>query len=554
MMKRKSKVILLSLLSIILISLLLRTIPLFRYSMWGMDCGEYIYYTGRWTETGSSYLSIDGWAQAYPYFPGMFVLSGSFVLISGTSTLESTVFLPVILSSFVPLMVFLVSYKITKRWKPSLIASIFLSVVAPFVYNHSQPKPETVGVFIMMILLICFVMLSKKSKKFYLLVIPTALALAVTHHLTSYFLILFMLGGIFISELSKRRTDKDNIYRLFGYISVTAVVISFWMIYADPFRERRIYQALGTPSYSIILGPFAVLIIAYILVKLRRRSDYVLPINIHKQNLRSFIKFAVPALVISSLLLLFAGYYRVPGRDFKLGPQVFFYFPLIFLGILAVEARKIIKFFKDGMHVVGWFLFAMISMILGIITEDSSLLPMRQLSFLILPLAILLGLGIVQVFDLYNPFKKKWKTAGMIVLVILLLSWSIPFTYPEQERASGYHEGSDWEDVEAAIWSRNLDGRIATDHRMSAVLFAASNQNLTWVDGYDMYFSPDHDEIRRELDELNISYILWDQEMLRGVTTAPGVTPYPFDESALKYYRRNDYSVYKTEECEAYIV
>ncbi|MFW6141534.1 MAG: hypothetical protein ACOC53_03125, partial [Candidatus Saliniplasma sp.] len=65
-MKNNSKVVLLSLISITLFSLFMRTIPLFRYSMWGMDCGEYVYYTGKWVSTGSSYLSIDGWGQAYP--------------------------------------------------------------------------------------------------------------------------------------------------------------------------------------------------------------------------------------------------------------------------------------------------------------------------------------------------------------------------------------------------------------------------------------------------------------------------------------------------------
>ncbi len=521
--------------------------------MWGMDFGEYFYYTQKWVNTGSSYLSIDGWGQAYPYFPGMFVLSGSFYLTSNTSLLDSTTFIPVIISSFVPLLVFLLSYKITKSWRPSLVSSMFLGVLAPFVYNYSQPKPETVGFFLMAVLLVFFIILSKKSKKVYFLIIPTAAALVVTHHLTTYFSILFILGGVFFSEFVKRRSDVTNTYKFYTYILLTTTAILYWMLYADPFRQNRIYQALDTPSYSIIIAPYLLLFVAYVLIKFRRKSDYVLPINIHKQNIKTFLKFAIPSLIICTTLLLFAGFYRVPGRNFKLGYQVFFYFPLLLLGILAVEARKIIKIFRDGIHVVGWFLFATLSMILGVVTEDSSLLPMRQLSFLLLPLSILLGLGIIQIFNLYNPFKGKSKSTILVLLIAFLLIWSIPFTYPEQESISGYQEGSDWKDVEAGIWTRGIEEKIATDHRMSAVLFGVGNNNLTWTQGYHLYFSSDPSDIREELTTLNISYILWDQDMLKGVSTSPGVTPHRFNPHALEYYRTN-YSIYKTEECEVYIV
>ncbi|MFO7792494.1 MAG: hypothetical protein R6W73_05875 [Candidatus Saliniplasma sp.] len=519
-----------------------------------MDCGEYVYYTQRWVSTGSSYLSIDGWGQAYPFFPGMFVLSGTFSLTTNVSILSSTVFLPVIISSFVPLLVFLISHKITRKWKPSLISSIFLSLVAPFVYNYSQPKPETLGFFLMTVFLIFFVTLSRDSKKFYLLMIPTAVALIVTHHLTTYFTILFILGGIFFSEFVKRRSDDNNLYKFYSYLLLTTIAISFWMLYAEPFRKNRIYMALGTPSYSIIAVPYIIIFAAYVIIKLRRKSGYMLPINIHKQNIKTFLKFAVPSLIIGAVLLLLAGFYRVPGRDFKLSYQVLFYFPLLILGILAVEARKIIKVFGDGMHVVGWFLFGSLSMTLGILTEDSSLLPMRQLSFLLLPLSILLGLGITQIFILYNPFKKKRKKVVMVILISILLLWSVPLTYPTQESVSGYEEGSDWDDLEAGIWSRNIDGKIATDHRMSAVLFGVGNENLTWIEGYDIYFSQDPSDIRGELDEFNVSYILWDQEMLNGVTTKPGMTPYSFDESTRNYYGMNHYSIYLTEECQTYKV
>ncbi|MFW5927781.1 MAG: hypothetical protein ACOCSL_01165 [Thermoplasmatota archaeon] len=534
-MKNNSKVVLLSLISITLFSLFMRTIPLFRYSMWGMDCGEYVYYTGKWVSTGSSYLNIDGWGQAYPYFPGLFVLSGSLSSITGISVLSSTVFLPVIVSSFVPLFVFLIAYKITIEWKSALLSSFFLSVVAPFVYNYSQPKPETLGFFLMALLLIFFVFLSKNTKKYYVLIIPTCLALVVTHHLSTYFLILFMFGGVFFSELSNRKSIENNLYRFYSYLLVTVVAIFYWMVYADPFRRNRLYQALGTPYYTILLSPFVVPIFAYLLIKLRRKKDYILPINIHRQNFKSFLKFALPPIIIGIVILLMAGFYRVPGREFKLGYHALIYVPLLFLSVLSVEARKVIKVFREGMHVVGWFLLASMSMFLGLLTENSSLLPMRQLSFLLMPLSILLGLGIIQIVTLYNPFKKKNRNIILAIVAASLLLWSIPFTYPAQESISGYQEGSEWDDVEAGVWSTQIEGKIATDHRMSAVLFASGNDNLTWTEGFNIYFSSVDSDIRNELDELNISYILWDQDMLKGVATAPGRTPYRFDESAFEY-------------------
>lgn len=544
----------LGLTSILCLSLFMRTIPLFKFTFWGIDCGEYVYYTRQLIETGSIYLNIDGWGTAYPYFPGMFIIGGSVNLLTPTSIINSTTFTPILISSFVPLLSFVLTHKIIRSWKCAFLSSGFLTILAPFVYNYSQPKPETIGFFLMVLILTSIIVLSRKKLQTIVLILPSAVALVISHHLSTYFLILFVLGGYFFSNLARRKEKSIDRFRLYLYITFVTITILYWSLFAIPFSNSRLQNALGLPGYTILAIPYAILPLLYLIFRLRRKVDSPLPIKIHSHSIKTFLMATVPTGVIAIVFLLYSGFVNIPGRDLKLGYSVFIYMPLIILGLFSIHSRKVIKIFREGMTVIGWAAFAVLSLTAGIIFNTTSLLPMRHVSFLLLPISILFGMGTIQLHNTINPSLDKKKVIAFSTIVIILLAWSIPLAFPSQEMANGFQEGTEWKDLEGGFWNRGVDGKLATGHRLSASYFAVGNTNMTWTIGHDIFFSSEPSKAEEEIRDMNITYILWDNDMKDGTTTLPGKQPDPLDKNIMDYYDDNKYRVYSNGECNMYLL
>ncbi len=544
-----------ALIAIISFSLLIRTVPLYDYTLWGLDCGEYIYYTNQWVETGGSYRSIDGWGKAYPFFPGMFIIGGAFSLLSGTDLIHSATFIPVLISALSPLFVFLIVNKLMDDWRPAILSTFFFTTVPPVVYAYSQPRPETLGFFFFAFILTLAVTTFRRNLKALLIMFLVLTSLIITHHMSVYFLLLMTLGGIFTSRLWRSCEWNVDKQRTLLFISFFLLTIVYWIFYAVPFGQRRIEGALGFPSYTIIAVPLLGLLLMDLVVRIRRRYDFKVPVNIHKQSIRSFIVFFIIASLIIVPVIVSMVLGTLPVRDIELGTTILFYLPIMILALFGLSSRKIIKTFNEGLSILGWFVFLILSLTVGTITQSSSLLPMRHLSFLLFVVAIFFGIGITQFQIMINPNNDLKKTAVLSLVIFIMVAAMIPITYPSQERAGGFTEGTEWEDVEAGFWIKGTTERkVATDYRMSTAAFSIGYTNLTRREGHDMYFNPDLNKAVSDLEEHDASYIMWDQEMLKGTITVQGENPSPFDSRLKSSYIENFYQVYLSEECEVYRV
>ncbi len=545
-----------ALLGIVSFSLLISTIPLYEYSLWGMDCGEYFYYTHRWVETGGRYLSIDGWGKAYPFFPGMFVLGGGFHLLSGADLMRSMMFVPVVISALSPLFVFMIVHKVMDDWRPAILSAFFFISLPPIIYAYSQPRPETLGFFLMLLILSLNITSLERYKKTALLIIMALFALVITHHLSTYFLILFFVGGITVSKLWRRKKWRLDSVRTWLVVFFLISTFLYWIFYSTPFGERRIEGALGFPSYTIVFAPFVFLVFLEILTRVRRRFDFTVSIKLYEQDIRSFLIYSLFILILITPVIIQITFGTLPVRDIELGTTVLLYFPMVVLGLFFVPSRKIIKALKEGPTLIGWFLFVIISMIVGFISQSSSLLPMRQFAFFLLTISILFGIGLFHFHGtIFNPKTKKRKTLALGIFVMILVAFLIPLSYPSQERAGGYMEGVESEDMEAAFWMRHSTReKIAADHRLSGALFSVSNQELTWTDGDEMYFSDNFSAAQDDLENNNVSYIMWDEEMEKGAAVVPGQNPEPLDHTLMQRYHEEFHLIYKSEEVMVYSV
>ncbi|MFW6072001.1 MAG: hypothetical protein ACOC6U_00715 [Thermoplasmatota archaeon] len=532
--------------AIISFSILIRTIPLFGNTLWGIDCGEYVYYTNQWVTNGRTYLSVDGWGQAYPYFPGMLIVSSSFHLLTGLPVTSSTMFVPVILSALSPLFIFLLAHKITRNKKPSLISALFFTVLPPVIYNYSQPKPETLGVLIFLFLLTTIISL-RDNDKVSLLLIISSFSLVLTHHLTSYFMILFLVGGFFLLSLWVNKRKSLERKRIYFYIFFAALTVSFWLS-VPTFRYNRLYEALIFPSYSIVIVPFLVLLFITLIAKFREKIEYFMSINLHEQDIKRFIMISLVTIIIT-IVILSAIAFGVFTKEAEIGFSIYLYIPIMFLSLFSLFSRKIIKAYKEGPFVLGWLFFTALSVTAGLIFGSTSLRSIRHVSFFIIPLSLLFGIGIYQFYQVYNPTFNKRKAVVFCGIILILIGLNLPFSYPSQNIISGYDEGTEWDDLETFYWIEGYQGKIATDHRMSAVAFSIGIKNVTWTEGGSIFFSSSLEPAVTTLDELNVSYIVYDNEMKKGTYIEPGVKPKPFNNKLRIAYQENTYILYSSNKC-----
>lgn len=219
------------------------------------------------------------------------------------------------------------------------------------------------------------------------------------------------------------------------------------------------------------------------------------------------------------------------------------------LGLFSLFSRKIIKAYDEGPFVLGWLLFTCLSIIAGLISGSTSLRPIRHVSFFIIPLSLLFGIGIHQFYQVYNPTFDKRKAVVFGGIILILIGLNLPLSYPNQDIASGYDEGTGWNDLETFYWMEGYQGKIATDHRMSAAAFSIGIKNVTWTEGESIFFSSNLNTAGKTLDKLNVSYIVYDNEMKKGTSIEPGVTPKPFHKELRMAYQENAYILYSSNKC-----
>ncbi len=261
-----------ALLSIFITGLILRLLPLLGNLYWGGDFGEYFFITRGLVENGSISLSYDGWGFTYPYFPGSIFLNG----VVGFTTVPLPVavsLVSVILASLSVFPIFFIGRTLFHEDAASLIATGVIAVSMPMVYTTSHASPGSVGDLLFVTCLLLFVKAQFNPKMYYLLY-PTSVALIMTHHLTTYFLIIALLGAVFIQELISKKSDIRGLrLSVMFLIFLVASAFLYWALYAVPFRDIVMSKVLG--AWWVVIAIFALAIVGlYAMVKLRRRAGW----------------------------------------------------------------------------------------------------------------------------------------------------------------------------------------------------------------------------------------------------------------------------------------
>jgi hypothetical protein len=609
-----------TLISIIIFSIALRLIKLNEFAIWGSDSGEHFFLLNQMLNNGEINTSYNGWGFAYPYFPGMHLLDTGFMSISEISTYAALVLLVPIIAGLSVILLFCISQSIFRDVRISLISAAFVGVVLPHVYSSSHPMPGSLGGFI---LLLCIFLLVKsyENKNFLIPLILCTFGLVITHHLTTYFLMISIIGIIIFREILQNTEneiqpktfwkDKTKIDMAYLFILITSS-LGYWFIYAEPFYDRIIEKNVPITPVGILVLAYLGIFILWMLLKFRRRLKWKYnpkPISLKNLTIR-MILFWIFGLIVLTISLLTT----VPGTNMKtdiIGLPIFL--PIIGIFSFISVAPAFLFFYRNGVVVLGWMVAILCSLLFAFISNSQELLLYRHLPYIMEPIGILAGLGFVKFFDILmikgnstsilnepnsefidqnidqlnasssngtsnttNPIKfskinlKHKVTASSFIFILFVLCGL--FAYPPLEVVSGFEEGTTQQEVESCIWLREnlpVGSTVASDHRMSSMVFGFGTRNATWEYAPKTFHEDSFEDIVDELERVNIpagkkriDYILLSKAIENGVALEQWETAQPMSPDAinkfdsepfLKLYDNGDVKIYYYLDMENYL-
>lgn len=535
-----------TLVAIFLMAVVIRLWPLLSFEIWGSDTGEYVRLTEGLMAEGSLTTVYSGWGIAYPFFQGAEVLIGATALSTGLAMLGlMKVLLPVV-GAFSVVIVFLIGRRAFTDERAGLMAAAFVAVAMPHVFATSHAMPGTLGDMLALSCILLFLKAYEDKAALFALFLAT-IALVATHHLSTFFVLVPILMAVFVREFIRTRTHPvrfpvDMFYLTF--LMTTALV--YWLVVAVPFRDEVMVEAFGVHPVLVAAIAIGLVLLAGLVVMARRRFLDFRYTPRYPSVSREWGMLIIMVVSISACLLSIL-VFSVPGTDIKVGPRdLLTVFPIGILSAVAVVGMGPAEFSRRGLFILSWVGAIGIVLVIGTVTRNTVLLPYRQLQYIIVPLGLLAGWGVTYLADALperRPFAGKARNVVAVSFLAALIVLTGLTAFPSRGLLGGFEEGTVEEEMDGVAWCRvNVPARgtmVATDHRMSSLLFGFAHVNGTWDSAY-WTLHGDLEEARDELASVEapagaqrIDYVLLTDPMKEGVALVQWENAQPMSKEAL---------------------
>lgn len=548
----------LALAAIVVAAIAIRLSPLLTSLYWGADFGEYYAILRSLSQNGVVPMHYLGWGTTYPWFPGMFFIQDAAAGLGGLD-------LPTVLNLVVPILgglavlpVFLIAADVVRDDRVALFVAAFVAGVMPHVYSTSHTAPATVGDLLAFSALLLFLRLRRDPRNLVPLVAVT-FALVMTHHLSTYFLVLMVLGTLVLRGLLRpfvwnAAAKRQTFYAAFLLI----VTFAYWLGYATPFRDNILVDVNVQPWWLLLVAFAGLLVLLALLVLARRRVAW--RYRPRYPDLRYSRTMFLAALVFVYALGAATVLGAVPGTSVALPPVVLIDFaPLLILVAFSSAGRKFFDFLETNVATSAWFLALAASAVVGSVVATRVLIPYRHIEYLIVPVALLAGLGFFRVLDLASP-SRRMRTAAVAAGVLLLVG-NFAFAIPPPSFVAGWNESTPPVAMDGVLWARgHMTGLVAADHMASTRLFGFGGVNATWDTTVDPFFATTFAEAVPGLVDVpapagtqNVTYVWLDQVETHGVELRVWQPAVPMSPAAIAKFNDSPFiKVYDDGYAQAY--
>ncbi len=500
----------------------IRLSPLLTSLYWGSDFGEYFGILRFVSLHGAMPTHYLGWGSTYPSFPGMFFAQEALLGIGGLDPLTVMNLLVPVLGALAVLPIFLISQEVLRDDRVALFVAAFVAGVMPHVYSTSHTAPATMGDLLAFAALLLFLRLRRDARMAVPLVLVTS-ALVATHHLSTYFLVLMVVGSVVLRGLLRPWIWGPAERREVGYAAfLLMATFSYWFGYATPFRDNILVDVNVQPWWILFVAFGGLLALLVVVVAARRRVAW--RYRPRYPGLRySWAMFGLAlAFVVGLTAATILG--AVPGTSVTLPTAVLVDFaPLLVLLAFSSAGRKFFDFLRNGTAASAWFLALTASALAGSVVATRVLIPYRHVEYLIVPVAILAGVGFFHLLDLASPSRLR-RTAA-VVAGCALLAGTFAFAIPPPSFVAGWNEATEPVAMDGVFWANgHLAGLVAADHKASTNLFGFSGVNATWDTTVAPFFATTWAEARPGLVDVtapagtrNVTYVWLDVVETQGV-------------------------------------
>jgi len=529
--------------------------PLQTFAIFGSDTGEYFRLTSDVVTTGHVPLAgYTGWGFAYQDFPGIFLISGATSQATGVDPLSSLITVVPVLSVLSVLPLFLLFRRLYPNDTIAILGAGFATVAMPRLFSLAHPAPLALGDLLVVAGLWMFVE-GRRDARWYLPLALSSAALIVTHHLSSYFLLVGVVGGLVLFELWRpgRWSQRFPMRELVFALAFTLGLLAYWFEYATAFRQIILQGLPNTPWINLgSLAAAVVLAFVGIGVLLRYRRHHARP---HAERI---VRLPTDRAVARDFLVLLAGVsigaaalilHPLPGTDQRTTAMTFLWFvPLIAAIALAAGARRPLLFQRPGPFVLTWLgaigLSAALAIVatLAISTNNTLISPERHAEYLLIPIGLLTAIGVGRlVARLQDRAGRAGAIAGGLAVVLLLAS-NAAIAYPPQTLFGGFQEGLTPQDAALWMWigiATPPTVTVASDHRLSSMIFGFDGNNATWDTTPALFTGDDRKAALAELNSSDaphtnraVNLVAVDAAMQNGVALNPADLAPPMSPQA----------------------
>jgi hypothetical protein len=436
-----------------------------------------------------------------------------------------------------------------------------VAVAMPHVFPTSHAVPGSLG-DLLLLSSILLLLLSIKNKKFFPLLILTSMALTITHHLSSYFLFFLVLGGLFAEEIL-RSEDKKDLRLGWGFLFFfLTLLIFYWTVAATPFADRVVSMAFDLPLPLVLSFGYLAIILALLIIKIRRWSSWSYEPKLPKLS-SVMIYFSIQLFLLFFTLLLIS-FVSIPGTNMKIDPIVVLMFgPLLVLLAFVSFGTGYLRLYKSGMMIYGWIIALLLSLLISVVTSNHVLLSYRHPQYLMMPLALAIGLGLAMIYALILKDSSRGRRTAFIGVAVGLLLLTSLSAYPPKDVMGGFQEGTSAEDMQAVHWAKESlpsDSTVASDHRMSSMLFGFAGLNATWDSARKTLHSDTYKDCRDEIENMDtpsgdkpIDYVLLDEDIKEGAALLQWENAEPMSLEAQKKFEKGPFiKLYEANGVEVY--
>ena len=415
----------------------------------------------------------------------------------------------------------------------------------PLDYTSSHTAPASLGDLFAVTGLLLFLRLRRDARVLLPLVLVASAAI-LTHHLSTYFLLIMIFGAFLIRNLVRPVVGGAGLWREVGFLAYFSVTMFAFWASVPPFWDQVLHNVSLVPWWFLPASfPALVAILAGIILARRRVAWRYRPRQADLRHAGRMLAVTLAFLAGFAALLVVGA---IPSTTISVPPVVVLAFvPFLVLLAFSSPGRAFLDFARDGIDVNSWLLALLGSAVVGIVAAPLVLIPYRHVEYLVLPLGLFAAAGFVALYDLLG--KNGRRRAAALTVAGVLLAGNALIAIPPPSFVAGWQEGIQPSLVDGALWARDYaGGLLAADHSASTIFFGIGGINATW-DTTSLPFTaptfaaaePGLVYVRAPAGNLRVSYVWLGVDTKAGVQLKPFAPAVPMTPAAIAKFSQSPF-------------